>query len=182
MPAKNVRAPHKPKRETLAGFTHLDTMPIRDNLFLRLCVMWLNDPEVVKFSEQRHRRHTLASQRKYISSFDQKASILWAVCVLKMQIGSITAHCDWNNRVANVGIMVGDKSYWGKQCGSSAWAQACDILFSAGIRKIEAGCCASNKGMLGIFKKTGMKVEARIKDHFLVDGKPVDMILVGKWK
>lgn len=150
------------------------------------CVEWLHDYDVVKYSEQRYRLHDLGRQKKYIQSFSESLSNrLWGIFIVRDDrlIGTISATTNLYNQVANLGIMVGDKSVWGKGFGTEAWKMAMEWLLTRNtVRKVEAGCMANNQGMLHIFNKSGMKIEATIKDHFLFNGTPVDMILAGKFK
>jgi RimJ/RimL family protein N-acetyltransferase len=145
-------------------------------------IEWLNNKELMKYSEQRHRRHTLESQRKYLASFDHAASFLWEIYITDhlVPIGTITAFCDWRNKVADLGILIGE--FRGKGYGSEAWTAICEWLFKKGYRKIEAGCMASNAAMIKIFGKTGMVIEGRRRSHFLLDGKPEDLILAARFE
>lgn len=145
-------------------------------------VRWLNNYHVTRYSEQRHLEHSYGTQKDYLESFDGAGSQMWLIITDEGIIGSVTAETDLRNGVSNIGIMIGNDKAWGKGYGHVAWESLCQMLFAGGVRKIEAGCMASNKAMLSVFKKTGMKVEARIKGHFLLDGKSEDMILVGRWK
>lgn len=141
------------------------------------CITWLNDPEVVKFSEQRHRKHTQSTQTDYING----NPLYYYGIYIPHLIGTLSAEIDYNNRVANVGIMIGDKSMWRKGYGFSAWESYCNMLLSGHIRKIEAGCMAHNYGMISIFLKYGMSFEAYIPGHFLVDGEEVAEVRYGKF-
>jgi RimJ/RimL family protein N-acetyltransferase len=129
-------------------------------------VAWLNDPEVVKYSEQRHRSHDYASQHKYIEGF-HPPSMLRLITTGNQLIGSITAHVDEHNLVADMGILIGDKSKWGQGYGTEAWIAMIERLFGLGIRKIEAGCMECNQGMIHIFKKSGMLLEGCREHHFM---------------
>lgn len=134
---------------------------------LEQMVKWLNDPMVVQYSEQRHRNHTFRSQRDYCNSFllpSQLRIIYW----IEDPIGTITAHIDTNNNIADMGIMIGDTQVWGEGFGTEAWQAMMSYLFNhIGIRKIEAGCMDLNRAMVGIFKNSGMKKEGIRKDHFI---------------
>lgn len=155
-------------------------------------VRWLNDPEVVKYSEQRHRQHTLESIHKYVNDIAcDPDSYIWGIFLNAATdnsdphlpiIGTITAHCDRNNGIANMGIMIGDKTQWGKGYGQEAWLMVCNWLFDHGIRKIEAGCHFENRPMRRLAKLCGMELEGVVHDHFLVDGKPHHLFLYGKMK
>jgi len=144
-------------------------------------VGWLNDPEVVKYSDQRHHPHTLISQEKYLASFGEDRDFL-LICEDRLAIGSITIHADWPNATANIGIMIGDKSKWGKGYGFEAWECVCNTLLNTSFRKIEAGCMSLNEPMKKICLKYGMTLEATIPQHFIFkDEMTADALLYGKF-
>ena len=148
-------------------------------------VSWLNDPEVVRYSEQRHKRHTLESTHIYVNDFwTSSGSYIWGIYIqgadIHMLIGTITAHCDKHNGVANVGIMIGNKDQWGYGYGIEAWDAVCDWLFRIGMRKVEAGCHYENRPMRNLAKLCGMELEGVRHDHFVVDGKPQHLLLYAK--
>lgn len=151
-----------------------------DEANLREIVGWLNDPCVVKFSEQRHKSHNIKTQKEYLKSFKTE-DIYWGIWTGSKLIGTITAHIDLDNGVANVGIMVGDKSFWRKGVGYVAWKRTCDHLMRTSIRKIEAGCMSLNGGMVAICQKYGMVEEGRQSDHFIFEGGTADLIHWGKF-
>lgn len=145
---------------------------------LKTMVKWLNDPDVVQFSEQRHHKHDEESQAHYIQD---GPSVFREIHAGQSFIGTITASIDRNNSVANVGILIGEKSEWSKGYGTEAWKALCDQLLTHGIRKIEAGAMACNYGMTKIFRKSGMEYEGTLIDHFLLHGNLVDMDMWGKF-
>lgn len=144
-------------------------------------VKWLNDPEVMKYSEQRHRIHSLTTQVAYINTFSGN-SLFLAIYLGSEMIGTMTVYADDYNGIANVGILIGDKTKWGFGYGSDAWEMVCQHLLATGTRKIEAGCMAINNPMIKICQHYGMTEEGRQKDHFIISGKPTDLIHWGKFK
>lgn len=152
---------------------------------VKLQTQWLNDPHVTKFSEQRHRLHSIKSQMDYIDSFVWP-DLLFSVTLNGLPIGTISAHTDIPNRVADIGILLGDMTQWGHGYGTEAWIAVMDHLFNMGIRKVTGGCMDANKAMINIFQKAGMREEARRKDQFILRGKPdsefVDAVYWAKFK
>jgi RimJ/RimL family protein N-acetyltransferase len=143
---------------------------------------WLRDKDVVRYSEQRHREHTLSSQLKYITSFVGKSK-LWGIYLKEgnQHIGNVSAMHDAPNDVADVGIMIGDTELWGRGFAAEAWKAACGFLLGGGgIRKLEAGCAGTNAAMLKIIKGSGFKPEGERPGHFLFDGAPISMVLFGR--
>jgi RimJ/RimL family protein N-acetyltransferase len=164
---------------------NLVLVPYQQRLLRQQHVDWLNDPETVKYSEQRHRKHTMDTQRQYLWTFP-KNSHIWLIeyalsptTELKA-IGTITAYIDEPNGVANMGIMLGEKR--GRGHGIAAWSTVMDYLFQNGIRKVEAGMMAVNGGMRAICRKSKMNYEGTQLDHFIFEGKPCDLLHYGKIK
>lgn len=147
---------------------------------------WLNDPDVVRYSEQRHKKHTLESQHEYLNNlWKNTGSYIWMISrgthVDTPQIGTITAHVDLPNHVANMGIMVGEKQFWGNGYGFEAWEAVIDFLrLKYKVHRIEAGMMASNGSMRRICEKARMSQNAVMPSRFVLDGKPEDMVLYGK--
>ena len=153
---------------------------IHEGMDVRHYLRWLENKEVMQYSENRHHTHTRETQYEYLCSFDQENDHLWDIILAGNPIGSISAHLDIPNRTANVGIMIGNENCWHKGYGLEAWNAACKWLFSQDTRKIEGGCMACNQGMIRIFEKAKFDLEATIPGHFLLKGKPVDKVLYGK--
>jgi RimJ/RimL family protein N-acetyltransferase len=142
-------------------------------------VAWLNDPEIVRYSEQRHTKHTVEGQVQYIKSFDHPSRFLMMIFNDQI-IGTMTAHVDEANSVADVGIMIGDKAMWGKGLGFEAWKGLCDHLLENGVRKIEAGAMSENRAMVAIFRSYKMVYEGRRFGHFQLGKDICDLVQWGK--
>jgi len=139
-------------------------------------VSWLNDPELMKYSEQRHLTHTIESCRAYFESFKGTDNLLYAILEPNdnRHIGNISAYIDRYNRIADVGILVGKT---GRGYGFSAWKKMMKILFSENnVRKITAGAMVVNAPMIKIMKKANMQYEYTKQAQFLLNGKPVDLV------
>lgn len=150
-------------------------------------VEWLGDKEVVKYSEQRHLNHNCETQWRYIKGFDNITSYFWEIAQRHSEydhpIGTITASIDLYNGIADVGIMIGNKHMWGCGYGTDAWSVVCNwLLNDRKLRKVEAGTMEPNKGMLAIFYRTGMKVEGIKLNHFMLSGKPQNMVIAGRFR
>jgi len=147
---------------------------------------WLRDPDVVKWSQQRHREHTLSSQLRYVGSFTGN-SHLWAIVLAETgeHIGNLSARHDEPNNVSDVGIMIGETKYWGQGFASEAWKHACDWLLDkdcGAVRKLEAGCARSNEAMLKIIRGSGFKQEGELLNHHLFGGSPTSAVLFGRMR
>ncbi len=143
-------------------------------------VGWLNDPDGTKYSEQRHRRHTLESCRQYMKSFHDTPNYFWAIVAREPplgHIGNLNAYVEPVHSVADVGILIGEATARGKGLATEAWVAACDYLLrQAGIRKVTAGTVAPNKPMLALMDRVGMCDDGRRVRQCLWNGQEVDMI------
>jgi RimJ/RimL family protein N-acetyltransferase len=143
-------------------------------------VSWLNNPVVVRFSEQRHKRHDLETCRAYWHSFQGGPHFFWAILERKGaggHIGNINACVDTPHGVADIGILIGQTSAWGLGYGTEAWRGVCNFLFQeVNVRKVTAGTLSVNKGMIRIMEKLGMENDGRRKRHCLWEGIEVDVL------
>jgi len=139
-------------------------------------INWLNSSELMKYSEQRHVKHTFESCKQYIEGFIDSTNLLFAIIDSESNdhVGNINAYIDINNGIADIGVLVGKG---GKGYGYAAWMKMIEILFQEkNIRKITAGTMSENILMLKIFEKSGMKYEYTKKDQFIYDGNSVNLI------
>src|SRR5688500_17975894 len=80
-------------------------------------VAWLNDREFMRYSEQRHKTHTLASCRAYWRSFADTPHYFWAMEETANglgHIGNMNAYVDQHNGLADLGILIGSPHAKGK--------------------------------------------------------------------
>ncbi len=162
----------------------LELVPFSESFIQPPYVQWLNDPELMKFSEQRHRNHTLASCREYLTNMTNQQHFFWAIIYKSTQkhIGNISAYLNRIHLTANLALMIGSTEYQKKGLGLEAWNLALSYLLDTGIRKVHAGTLSTNLPMRKIFTKSEMNIEGTLKAQCLVQGKPVDQILVAKIK
>jgi len=99
-------------------------------------------------------------------------------------VGTIKiGHIDWRTGTADLGVLVGDKSYWGKGLATDACSTVCQYAFSTlSLRKITGGTAANNHGMIRCFERLGFQSEAVLRKKLLIDGEFVDHILFGLFK
>lgn len=148
-------------------------------------VAWLNDPDVVRYSEQRHKSHTLESCRAFAESFDEGPSRLWAIERRDddAHMGNIHADIDTHNSLADVAVLIGNRYAWGHGFGLEAWNAVLNWLINEGdIRKVVAGCMKSNRAMVRIMQKSGMSPDGERKAQYLLDGHPEDIVFCAKFR
>lgn len=167
----------------------LHIVPFGEDHLTARYVGWLNDPVVARYSEQRHRRHTLDSCRDYLQSFHDTPHRFWAILASdeadpaclepsgRTHIGNINAYVDAPNGTADVGILLGEQSAWGRGYGLEAWTAVCRyLLCERGLRKITAGTLSVNMPMLKLMQRTGMTADGTRRQQVLFEGEPVDVV------
>ena len=117
---------------------------------------WLNDPLVTKFSNQSYKKASFRLCKQYLDSFSGTDSLFLKILAGNSQvfIGTITANIDTRHGLADIGILIGDRNYWGKGFGLSAWNyMKADLFEKLGCRKVTGGTVAKNTAMINIMKK-----------------------------
>jgi RimJ/RimL family protein N-acetyltransferase len=154
--------------------------PFSEKYLSERYVSWLNDHEIVRYSEQRHRTHTIESCREFMNSFENTPHHFWAVSVVDNNlghIGNMNTYVDKVNGVADVGILIGDTGAWGQGYATEAWTAICSYqLEKVKIRKVTAGTISPNEAMLKLMKRTGMKDDGCRVKQYIWEGNEVDII------
>ena len=86
-------------------------------------------------------------------------------------------HCDVKNRNCTIGIMLGDKDYWGRDYGSDALKVLIKFIFEeVNMDKIKLGVFSFNARAIACYKKCGFKECGRRRKSEFIDGKYYDRI------
>lgn len=149
-------------------------------------VAWLNDPHINRFLESRFVTHTLESVRDYVSGIVNGAdSVIFAIRSkpLARHVGNIKlGPIDHHHGLAEIGLMIGDRDAWGQGIARRAIGIVTAIaLKELRLRKVTAGCYASNAGSRTAFVRAGFAVEATRPDHFMLDGQAEDLLLLARF-
>lgn len=91
--------------------------------------------------------------------------------------------CDVKNRTCVVGIMIGDKEYWGKGYGSDALKILIKFIFEeVNMNKIKLNVFAFNNRAIACYKKVGFKEEGILRKEIYRSGKYYDEIIMAMFK
>ena len=146
-------------------------------------VRWMNDKDVNKYLESRFSNHTTDAVHSYIKNSLNDSSVhLFGIFnkTTDCHIGNIKLDINHTHKKAEIGLLIGEKQWWGKGVATEAIKAITKYGFTeCDIEKIEAGCYQSNKGSLGAFQKVGYKVEGRIRASWILEGKREDGFRLG---
>ncbi|MBI5354656.1 MAG: GNAT family N-acetyltransferase [Chloroflexi bacterium] len=86
----------------------------------------------------------------------------------------------WSHGDAWIGIMVGERDYWGKGYGTDAMRLIVQYGFlELNLRRISLGLHAYNERALKSYEKVGFKLEGRVRGDGLRDGVRYDSLWMG---
>src|SRR5207248_192937 len=107
-------------------------------------VGWLNDPIVNRYSRRQFSTHTTADVRRFVEAIGPDEGVLAIVTgdagthVGNIQFGPI----DRRARCAEIRILIGDRSVWGRGYGTEAiYLVTRHLLSDLGLHRIEANSC-----------------------------------------
>jgi ribosomal-protein-alanine N-acetyltransferase len=147
-------------------------------------VSWLKDPEVVRYSNQRFRSHSIQTCQEYLQSFQDSANLFFSVRLRSsgQMIGTATAYIAVPNGTADVGLLIGNREHWGKGVGFDAWKTLIDCLLKRySIRKVTGGALRANVGMVRIMERAGMVLEAVRFKQQIVEGEAQDELYFARF-
>ena len=152
---------------------------------------WLNDYEITRFLETGAFPTTRASLQSYLKSVARHPNNVMLAIIdrkTKKHVGNIKlGNIHPIHRNGDVGILVGDRRFWGKGYGSEATDMVLDWGFSRlNLHKITLGVYADHAPAVRAYKKLGFKIEGTLRDHLFRDGKfrhkTVMGILRSEWR
>jgi RimJ/RimL family protein N-acetyltransferase len=152
-------------------------------------LIWLRDYEVIKFINRLDYICPVDfdSVKEYCNTvIKSKNDIFLAIYYKKKDkfIGTIRVNnINWHTRIADIGILIGDKDYWGKGVAKDSIYSISKYLFEIlGIRKLTAGLMDINPAMQKVFEKLGFQEEGVMRKADRFEGEYIDHIYMGCFK
>lgn len=150
---------------------------------------WLADYEVMKTINRPEYLKPIAFEevREYCENLMQSKTDLFLAIYYKaedlfvgtLRISSINHYA----KTADIGILVGDRSKWGKGIATDVIHTVCRYLFDElGMRKLTAGVMGINLPMLKVFKKLGFQKEGVFRQQDRFENGYCDHIYLGCFK
>ncbi len=144
---------------------------------------WMNDPEIVSYTEQRFNPVTADTTILYINQMAKSsADLFYGIYQDGMHVGTIKLGAiNSNHKTADLSYIIGAKQHWGKGIASLAILAMTEIGFSQlNLVKICAGIYANNIGSLRVLEKNGFVLEGVRKAQISYEDQRVDGLLYGK--
>jgi RimJ/RimL family protein N-acetyltransferase len=151
--------------------------------YLPLYKRWINDPEVADFLGTVGFPFSMAEERQWVertlASGDSGAHFTILTKSGKPIGNMALMEISYIHRNAQLGIMIGEKSYWNKGFGTDAIATLLDFAFrTLGLHKVELRLNANNKRALTCYKKCGFKLEGKKREQTFHKGEYCDELIM----
>lgn len=145
---------------------------------------WMNDPEVTRYLESRFFPNDMDSLRENVASKLKDKNNVFLTIIRSdtdEHIGNIKlGPIDWMHRLADVGVLIGDKASWGKGYATEAIGLVVRLAFQQlNLHKLTAGYYSDNKGSGKAFNSNGFVIEGIRRKHRLCEGLYVDTVILG---
>lgn len=133
-------------------------------------VFWLNDPEVTKYSVQRFKKHTLNSQKRFISKkIKDKSCYLFQIKFKNKFIGVIEIYFHQAlNSQCEISYMIGEKKMHGKGLGTKAIKECLKFAKDElNVITVYAGINSKNIQSNKVLRKNFF-IKARVNDKYFL--------------
>jgi ribosomal-protein-alanine N-acetyltransferase len=155
-------------------------------------LQWMNDPHVTRTIGRFDYLLPVSRAKllEYFNDIDTDSTVFLGIHIRSRSggktrfVGTLKIYdLDPLARRASLGIMVGDRTAWGRGIATRAIRAACRYVFEVlGFEKFTAGYLASNKGMHKAFGKNGFRVEGVLRKQVFFAGRLDDHVMVGKFR
>ena len=145
---------------------------------LRRCVKWFSDPQVTQFLG-RNAPVTLAEEERWFRDYLRRADEqIFAIEVEGKHVGNLGLHkVDRVHRKADLGIVIGEPTYWSRGYGSEALRAALAYGFDhLGLNKVSLDVLEDNVRALRSYEKCGFVREGVHREDVFKDGRFLNVV------
>jgi RimJ/RimL family protein N-acetyltransferase len=144
---------------------------------------WINDPEVTRYLETAHFPQTLAMMEAFYERTTASQENLFLAIVDRAtdrHIGNIKlGPIHWIHRKATLGILIGEREYWGRGFGTEATRLVVEHAFyNLNLHRVDLGVFAEHTAAVRMYEKLGFKVEGRLREALFHEGRYKDHLLM----
>jgi RimJ/RimL family protein N-acetyltransferase len=171
-------------RDTFIRGEGINLRALRDNDLQGSWYGWFNDPEVTIFQNKGFYPNTMEKQEEFYRSLradSTQVTLAIEATEGNLHIGNVTLRgINWVHRSAELGIVVGDKNYWGKKFGEQAWWLMTRYGFlTLNLNRIMAQMMKENSRSLRSALRSGYQVEGEMKQYYFKNGAYRDVLICG---
>lgn len=149
---------------------------------------WKSDPILARMIMSSFKKTSLSKAKKWIietnSDKNQKLNgIYYAEDDVKNLIGiTRLMYIDWQSKVAELGMYIGDEHYRRRGLGKIAIAKTLEQGFSnLGLRKIFLKVAEGNRSAVQLYLGNGFEIEGELRQHFKTDQSFENILIMSKF-
>ncbi|MFX0133223.1 MAG: GNAT family N-acetyltransferase [Candidatus Hodarchaeota archaeon] len=157
----------------------VNLIPFDEKHFNNPCYLdWLHDHEIIKYlnlPSYLQKPVSFEEIKTYVDDLNKSNNVLFYA--IETKEGKFIGTCkigpiDWHAKNVNLGILIGDKSYWRKGIAKEVFSIAIDFCFNElKMNKVTGGCMEPNTGMRKVFEKLGFKEEGCFREQDFLENK-----------
>ncbi|HEY5638739.1 MAG TPA: GNAT family protein [Dehalococcoidia bacterium] len=142
---------------------------------------WMNDREVTRNLMARY-PFSLESEREWVKGAGKPLDFGNVRLAVETKEGVHIGHCGLHNgsaesRHAELGIMLGEKDYWGRGFGTDTMLTLLRFAFEQmNLHKVSLGVFEFNERGLAMYTKLGFVEEGRFREDLFQDGRYWDLV------
>ena len=147
---------------------------------------WMNDWEIIKFTEQRFKKTSIKDIKNYLKKINNsKNDFIYGIYIKdrkndihigNIKIGSINFY----HKRAEISYFIGNKFFWNKGVGKKAINLILNIAKNKfKLKKIIAGVYSLNRSSINVLLSNGFKKEATLKSHIVFKNKRYNSYIYG---
>ena len=145
-------------------------------------VRWLNDAEVTEFLDIEPGGITIEFEREWFArvTAPDNPGRHFAIEAHARHIGNCALNPGAAGQIGNFGIVIADKTAWGKGYGTAAVREALRIGFEEmNLHRIQLQVFAPNTRAIRCYEKSGFRHEGVKRQGFLKRGVWLDVVMMG---
>tara|TARA_B100000686_G_scaffold197358_1_gene204192 strand:- start:96 stop:668 length:573 start_codon:yes stop_codon:yes gene_type:complete len=145
---------------------------------------WFNDAEVTRFEDKGYFANSIDKQTSYFENISQSNTDVVLAIIHNQSnkhIGNVGLHrINWIHRTAILGIVIGEKEFWGKGYGKQSWKLITQYGIEVlNLNKITATMIEGNSRSLACALASGFDIEGTQKEQMYKHGEYHNLIQVG---
>lgn len=145
-------------------------------------VHWFNDPEIRKYLRMYMPFSQAQEERWFEAHLQDQSSLIFGIETLDGKlIGNIGLHdITWKDRHAYLGIVIGEKDYWGQGYGADAITTLLNFAFTQmNLHRVFLTVYDYNQRAIRCYEKCGFKHEGCMRQAHFYDGKYYNELVMG---
>ena len=145
--------------------------------------IWFNDLEVtLPLGDEAYSPAPLDALRTDVDEIIKRREHVFSV--VDQGTDALIGRCllfnvDWVNRCAMLGIVIGEKAYWGRGYGQDATRMLLDYAFTLlNLHSVMLGVFAFNERAIGCYRRVGFKEIGRRRQARIIGSRMYDVVLM----